>query len=155
METTLTTVCRHLRNFFKSTKESGEFSLAGGKITLKGKYLAGQYVLLSGKILADGIYKITAADNGVYTLDGAAIDEEWTGDVYGLRMPTEFLELVEQINTAVAKEKKNAGNGNVRSENWVNYSYTLASGDGGKPITWKEAFASRLTPWRKMYEGDL
>jgi len=129
----------------------GFFSLSGGEIILRGRYKAGQYILLGGSVFVDGIYKISGIDGDAYSLDGADTDEDWSGAVYGLAIPSDFLEIVEEIKVLQAQSSRNPNAGLVQSERFQNYSYTMATADNGLPATWKDVFSSRLNPFREMF----
>lgn len=58
-------VCREVRNFFVRTEESGEFLLQDGEIEVSGYYLPGQFVLITGSILNDGVFRVESVDDGV------------------------------------------------------------------------------------------
>ena len=149
MNTMMFQVCEHVRNFFEVSQENGDFSVSGGKISLENQYKTGQYVLLTGSVLVDGIYKITAVNNGAYTLEGVDTDEEWTGIVYGLRIPLDFIKLCGEIYDFQEKE----GNSILVSETVLGF-HSWSKGTGANksvPADWTDRFSNRLNPYRKMF----
>jgi len=54
---------RKCRNFFNFSAEDGEFELVDGNIVLGESYKVGQYLLMTGSILVDGVYQIIAKDD--------------------------------------------------------------------------------------------
>ncbi len=145
-------VMREVKNFFEISSETGGFSLAGGKIALKDKYKAGQYILLSGSLLANGVYKIAADENGVYTLEGAAVDEDWSGIVFGLAVPPDFVALCAEIK-AFNDNPANAPSAITGETVKGHYTWSKATGANGTPAGWREVFRTRLQPFRKMFTG--
>jgi hypothetical protein len=143
-------VMRETRNFFECSAEYGKFSLSGGKISLVNEYKAGQYILLTGSVLVDGVYRISAAKNGKYTLDGAEVNENWTGVVYGLAVPQEFVRLCGEIREF---QQKNSDS-NIVSETVLGvHSWAKGTDKSGAPLGWQRVFADRLNPYRRMFGG--
>jgi hypothetical protein len=155
-------VMREVRNFFDVSVERREFVLSKGKISLSGKYEVGQYILLTGSLLVNGVYRVAAVSRGRYTLDlptgqagGAEIDEKWAGIVYGLAVPPEFVKLCEEIQ----KFDESSGNNNIVSEtvigvhSWTRATRTDGSRAKGVPVTWRDMYADRLNHYRRMFSG--
>lgn len=82
-------------------------------------------------------------------------DEEFEGVVIPLAIPSQFLELAKQIELFNEATIKNPTFGQVTHESFGGYSYTIASGKNGIPVTWKETFESRLNNYRKMIEEKV
>ena len=147
MEQTLTAVCGHINNHFIRTIERGNFVISSGIINAKEKYLIGQYILVCGSILSDGIYRV---NDGLITLDGAA-DEEFSGAVCGLAIPKTFLEVVQSIEvfqTAAANDKSGS---KYISESFGGWAGARAINSKGMIAGWEETFAETLNKWRRMY----
>ena len=140
-------VMREVRNFFESTSETGEYTITDSKITLKGGYVPGQYILIFGSVLNDGIYKLS---DTVYTLGGAH-DETFKGTIYGLRVPSDFVAICNEVAEFNDTNKPS----NVVSENFGSYSYTKASeAQSGVVVgvaTWQSSFRRKLNPFRRMF----
>ena len=143
---TILMVSREIRNFFAITSESGDFTVENSVIKLSGKYLLGQYILISGSILNDGVYLPTKP---LCTLEGAR-DEQFNGTVYGLSIPRDFLDLCGEIKEFMESDAGKASS--LSSETVIGvYSHTRGTKDDGSPVTWKDVFAGRLNRFRKMF----
>ena len=73
-------------------------------------------------------------------------NETFDGCIWLLYPPRDFLALCEQIAEFETKTPVGA----LQSESLEGYSYSRASGKNGL-LTWQEAFASRLRPYRRMF----
>lgn len=147
----LDNVCQYCRNyFFRSDRIlTGTFTIAGGGITGDGVTLSdmvkpGQYYLIAGSDLNDGIHQYGRTDD-------ALEDEVFYGNVFPLSIPKAFLALVSEITDWQTK------NGAIvtspfSSESFGGYSYSKASGLSSESgaASWQNAFQGRLTPWRKL-----
>lgn len=147
---TMIQVCREVRNFFLSgSSEMGDYFIESGAITLNGTYKTGQWLLITGSLLNDGIYKITSAEDQSYALDGDLIDQEFHGTIYGLRIPSDFIKLCEEIREFNEKTGKPSS---LVGESVVGfYSHTRATDKNGAPVGWQTVFASRLAPFRRLF----
>lgn len=140
-------VMRHIHNFFEVSDESGNFTITGGIIALKGKYITGQYIAVTGSVLNDGVYLLT---NTLYTLSQAQ-DEAFNGIVYGLRIPRDFLSLVSDIEQFVAKAGADSP---YTSESVVGlHSWSKATDKTGAPVSWETVYKKRLNPYRRMFSS--
>lgn len=143
----LNEICRELHNYFETSKYFGRFVISNGEIDLSdlvedGSLQEGQYFRIVGSIFNDGIYKYPTSDlKDEIFKDGA---------VWPLAIPNELVELSAEI--ADWNEKNGSVlNSPFQSESFGGYSYTKASGNNGSgTFTWKDQFASKLNPWRKM-----
>ncbi len=145
-------VCQYCRNYFFRPDRvfTGTFSIANNEltgdngVTLSDMVKPGQYYLVAGSDLNDGIHQ-----NG--REDDALEDEVFYGSVLPLSIPKAFLALVSEITDWQSK------NGAVvtspySAESFGGYSYSKSSGltsESGAP-SWANAFQGRLTPWRKL-----
>lgn len=143
----LSHVMNSINNYFVRTVEHGTFTISGGVITVHDTYLVGQHIRIMGSLLNDGVFEVK---NTLISIPGAG-DETFTGAVCGLAVPADFLELVEQITAFQSKASKNPAAGMLQSESFGGYAYSVATGANGLPATWKEAFATRLNPYRRMH----
>ena len=136
-------VMRQIRNYFQTGYLSGDFSVTGGVLL---PAPACGYVLISGSAWHDGVWAVS----GDTLLDAAALpDEQFTGRVYELHPPNDFLALVAEISDYDEKNPVGA----LQGESFGDYSYTRAG--AGQPGTqgWQTAFRSRLDPYRRMFSG--
>lgn len=138
MESTMYMVMKHIKNFFPDTSKqmSGRFVVSSGAVDPFPSLLDGQYVLIEGSILNDGVW------NGGFT---TLRDEEFNGVVTPLKVPHDFVMLVGEIESWIAENGSNP----YVSESFGGYSYTRATGSHGVQ-SWSEVFATRLNAWRKL-----
>lgn len=152
MEQLLDEVCAYVHNYFPTKKpngiHTGIFNISSG--TIECDFLVeGQYFRVKGSIFNDGVHRYPATD---------LQDEEFIGEIWAMAVPQNLLSLIEEIE---AWNAKYGGIDSVNyspftSESFNNYSYSKGSrsnGSGsssGTPVTWKDAFASRLARWRKI-----
>lgn len=130
-------IMREIRNFFPASCHSGTFTIENGIISPE-CVSEGQYFLVEGSILNDGVWK--------YGTDELT-DEAFTGYITLLAPPKAFLALVSEIKTYQCKYGEA---GPYTSESFGGYSYTKAAGTNGTPASWQDVFRSRLNIWRKI-----
>lgn len=133
----LYSVCKYIKNFFVSSIKSGVYTIEDGTIDLP--LIDGQYFLIEGSVLNDGVYQ--------YPVTGLR-DEAFNGTIVGMSIPQEFLDLVKEIEAY--NEKSSQDSGLYVSESFGGYSYTKATDSNGNVASWKSAFANRLNLWRKL-----
>ncbi len=140
MQLTLDEFCGHLRNYFDCVRRSGEYTIENGQLDLD-FVQNGQYFRIVGSVFNDGVYQAPAT--GLH-------DETFTGSVWALKLPPDFIALYTECNDWAAKYGDGAA-GPYLSESFAGYSYTKAtSGDGRTVSTWAEAFKTRLNRYRKL-----
>jgi hypothetical protein len=143
-------VCAHIHNFFLSRngvahhRESGTFTISEGSIDLP-FLMDGQYFLITGSRFSDGVHK--------YPVEGLT-DETFTGIIWEMRPPKDFLDLVDEIDNWNTKYAS-VMNSPYSSESFNGYSYQKAqsyasNGGGGFLTSWQTVFSSRLNQWRKL-----
>lgn len=140
-------VLTYLHNWFLAECHVGTWEVKGGSLDLP--FLQdGQYYRILGSVFNDGLHKHPADD---------LVDENpFSGEIWGLAIPLEIVAIADEI------KEWNDKNGSVadspfNSESFGGYSYSKGSsstaGDGGLALTgWQAAFASRLAPWKRLYE---
>lgn len=140
-------VCEHIHNYFSADEDrrAGTYTIENGILALD-HVVEGQYFRIVGSAFNDGVY-IQPADD--------LIDETFTGEVWAMKPPRDFLRTVEEIEAWVAKYGE-AAMSPYQSENVIGvYSYTKA-GAGTSSATaagsWETMFKARLNQWRKLYE---
>lgn len=140
----ITEICHEVKNWFAfdEDKNIGTFVISGGVITPSLDLQSNQYYRIIGSVFNDGVHKYGDASD-------ALTDETFTGAVWFMRVPKEFLDLVDEISTW-STNNATALNSPYQSESFGGYSYSKASGNNGKGYTWKDAFGSRLNRWRKV-----
>lgn len=132
-------VLSHLRNWFVAPDgiHKDEYEIKNGGITLP-FLVHGQYFRICGSMFNDGVYQYPAENLRTETFDGT---------IWSLRIPPEVVALSDEIAQWV---EKNGDSSTIVSESFGGYSYQRATGENGKPLTWKNVFASRLNRWRKL-----
>lgn len=141
-------VLRNLNNWFEvpGKRLTGFFQVEGGALTLPdGWLLDGQYFLVSGSVMNDGLHKWPAYD---------MVDEGFEGEVQALAVPMAVQDLADRIEIWWEKYGK-AAESPYQSESFGGYTYTKASGNGSQGgsqgrLTWCDAFRSELNRWRKL-----
>lgn len=133
-------VLRYLRNFFPGFQWFvNDCEIKDGVIELSGLNV-GQYFMIEGSRLNDGIWR--------YKVDSLK-DETFDGWITELRIPDSLISLASEIETWQAENSK-AVESPYQSESFGGYSYTKASGNGGKSFGWQDAFYSRLKVYKKL-----
>lgn len=142
----LTELLATLNNWFVKTLELGEytFEVTGEVYTISGSfgedYIVGQYISIDGSKLNDGVYKITAVETGVLTVDLPVIDEVVDVALWGLAVPKVIVDLATEIQTY--KTQKGQG---IVSESQGSRSVSYADG------SWVGVYRTRIAPYRKLY----
>ena len=137
----LSEICAEVRNYFCSDADKyiGTFTISGGVIAPSDFLAEGQYFRVIGSTFNDGVYK--------YPAEGLT-DEVFSGAVWAMRVPPDFLALTEEIKAFTAGD---AGKPSVyTSESFGGYSYSKATNADGSPLTWQGAFRARLNRYRKV-----
>lgn len=140
-------VLHSLNNWFEvpNKRLTGFFQVEGGALTLPdGWLLEGQYFLVSGSVLNDGLHQWPAELK----------DEEFFGEVKALAVPRAVIDLAARVEEWQAKYGE-AAESPYQSESFGGYSYTKASGNGSQGgsqgrLTWRDAFRSELKHWSKL-----
>lgn len=129
-------VLKHIRNFFPAGERiNGKFNIEDGTISLP--LLNGQYFLIEGSVLNDGVYQYPATD---------LMDEEFEGSILPMAIPKAFLDLATEISDYQSKVTATP----YQSESFGGYSYTIATNKNGNMASWADAFGTRLNAWRKI-----
>ena len=160
----LTEICAFLRNWFERDKFFGDFVIVNGQLMRSDgsalPLLSGQYFRVVGSVFNDGVHKLPeesapTRDNQTSAPDPLTIlnDEEFSGAVWSMAVPPDFLALVEDITGWVTVNAQAIASP-YTSESFAGYSYSLKSGssasDGTGGLSWQTQFAARLNPWRKI-----
>ena len=135
----LAELCAEVRNYFETDKRFGEFTISGGTFAPSDFIQDGQYFRIVGSTFNDGVYRYPAT---------GLTDETFTGAVWAMSLPPDFIALSTEI-----EEYNNSDAGKASpftSESFGGYAYTKATDSNGAPIGWQKAFASRLDQWRKI-----
>lgn len=138
-------VCEHIHNYFSADEDrrAGTYTIENGILALD-HVVEGQYFRIVGSAFNDGVY-IQPADD--------LIDETFTGEVWAMKPPRDFLRTVEEIEAWEAKYGERVMSP-FQSENVIGvYSYAKAATGGASALTgWQAAFKARLDRWRRLYD---
>lgn len=141
-------ILRYLNNYFFRFKEVGEFEIVDNKLTgTKGQYLEGQYLLVEGSYLNDGVLEVLSVGENEIGLKKAC-SEKFKGVVYSLAIPNSLKELAKEIEEWEEDNKKT----DIISESFEGYSYTKANVNG-RVATWKDVFKEELKQYRSVSDG--
>lgn len=130
-------VMRHVRNHFIRDVLEGEFTQASGVLTPAEDFAPGMWIAITGKDAPFGVYRLDEK-GGIPDLD----DTVFSGTIYRLDPPADFLRLCGDIGCWAAANPDPG----VESEKLGAYSVSR------KAVSWQEAFAPALHPYRRMYE---
>ena len=145
----LTQICAELKNYFSSNGDRiiGDFEIISGNIVPSISIQDGQYYRIVGSVFNDGVHKF-----GDIT-DNLVDEPTFHGAVWLMRVPEDVINLATEI---AEWQSKNADiiSSPYMSESFGGYSYSKAVGNsnsgGTSNYSWKDAFASRLNPYRKI-----
>ena len=129
-------VMRHVRNHFIRDAMTDTWQHTGGVLTPAEGLMPGMWIAITGEGAPWGVYQLDE-NGGIPDLG----DLSWTGPLYRLQPPADFLRLCGDIACWAAANPDPA----ITGEKLGEYSHTRQA------ITWESAFASALAPWRCMY----
>lgn len=156
----LTELCAHLRNYFLRDYNNpdayihhGTFVVSGGQIQALSFLQPGQYFRIIGSVFNDGVWKYRP---GEQENDGEGLrDETFTGTIWAMSVPTQFLQLVDKIEAWIS-DNASALNSPYTSESFGSggYSYSKrkgggSGGSGSESYGWQDQFALALKPYRR------
>lgn len=146
----LNELCGYLRNYFDKEKHFGDFVIENGVISAQSDLglLENQYIRIVGSVLNDGVYQYHEAG-----IEGLA-DEAFNGAIWSLAIPKDVIAINAEIDAWKAKNEAvdSAAMSPFASESFGGYSYSKSTGssDGAIVGGWQNAFANRLSQWRKI-----
>lgn len=140
-------ICAEIKNYFvyKNDIHIGDWVISNGQISPV-LVLPTDYIRIVGSRLNDGVHKVS---------EMSLVDESFHGGIWIMSPPADFLALVEEIS---AWQEKNGGVDSAamspfQSESFGGYSYSKSSGnssDGSSSPTWQNAYATRLSGYRRI-----
>lgn len=143
-------ILKIINNYFYVTGEKGSYNIQNNKLTVKGKYIQGQYIKIEGSIMNNGVHKVLEVSDNQITLE-EAINEEFDGVIYGLAIPRDIIRLEAKVKEF---EECSANRRSVIvSDSTGAYSRTKATDKNGNVQTWIGVFANDLRPYRKLTSG--
>lgn len=141
----LSEICHDLRNYFDTKKYFGKFVISDNSITGTYDIQDGQYFRIVGSVFNDGVHEYPPKD---------LTDEEFTGAIWAMAVPSEVIALADEIKDWAEKygSVDSANMSPYNSESFGGYSYSKSGGgsSGDGTGTWQKAFANRLNEWRKI-----
>ncbi len=140
MTVTMSELMRVVRNAFVDGAADGTWRAKDGVLSGDGAPLPPGWVMVEGGPLP-GIHHIEA-DGAIEGLP----DGEWSGRIWLLSPPEDFVRLLEEINAWL--DKHDDAGVIRRSERFGAYSQDTSYASA---LTWQTAFADRLMPYRKMF----
>ena len=139
----MTELCQELRNYFEKEKRTGSFRIVDGMLDVD-FLLPGQYFRVMGSIFNDGVHQYGEEEMS---------DEDFVGSVWSLAIPEAVINLAQEIQEWRSKyeEAGSSAMSPFTSESFGGYSYSKGSGSAaGSAVSWRNAFAPRLSAWRKL-----
>lgn len=130
-------VMRHVRNHFILDSIFAVWQHTGGTLTPGSKLTPGTWIAITGADAPVGVYQLDEK-GGIPDLG----EVTWTGRIYRLNPPADFIRLCGDI-ACWAQANPDAS---VTDEKLGAYSVSR------RGVTWQEAFAPALAPYRRMYQ---
>jgi len=138
-------VLQAINNYFVDDHcDLTEVMLDGINVKRPDKFVQGQYILILGSKMSDGVFTVLDVTGNKLTLDlEVDLIPEQTKNMVAcsLSIPRAVLNLADEIEAYNAKN-----DGSVASESLGDYSVTY--GDGA---TWITVFRNKLAPYKKAY----
>lgn len=142
MAVSVAAVMRRCRNYFETGYIDGTFRITGNALHVPEKT---GYVYISGSRQHDGVWELChgyLTGRDVCGLD----DEEFTGRVWLLSPPPDFLDLCKTISEYAEKNPVGA----PVQERFGEYSY-MRNMRSGSDSGWTAAFKGQIAPFCRMY----
>lgn len=139
-------ICREIRNYFtqQNDKHWGTYTIENGNINAS-FLIPNQYFAIFGSKLNDGVYVNDAEELA------SLKDETFTGSVWDMRVPAEFIALCEDLDKFNAKvDELQLIDKGYASESWGGYSYSLSSSAPASMLMWQDRLNRSLNMWRKL-----
>lgn len=146
MNVSVGAVMRSINNYFESGYRATTYTITGGSISPGELLVPGMWIAITGSVFHDGAWQL-GENLTLSNRQAGTPDETFYGRVYFLHPPADFLKTCE----AIAEFAQKTPVSGLQSESFGEYSQTRASGKSGGVLTWQEAFADSLRPYRNMY----
>lgn len=141
MAVSVAAVMRHCRNYFETGYIDGTFRITGNALP---EAVGSHFVYISGSSMHDGVWEVCDGYLTGRSVEGLH-DEEFTGRVWLLAPPVDFLELCKTISDYEEKNPLTT----LASETFGGYSRTWNAQQVGK--RWNVAYSASLGPYVHMY----
>lgn len=134
-------ICGEIRNYFEIGSVTGTFKVRDGMISPLDFLQYGQYYRVIGSVFNDGVHRYG---------DASMTDEEFTGEIRAMAVPSALICLSEEIRAYA--ESDAAKPSPYVSESFGGYTYTRASrgSTAASDNAWQTVFAKKLNRWRKI-----
>lgn len=129
-------VMRHVRNHFIRDRRIATWTHTSGTLVPSAYFKPGMWIAIVGEEEFCGVYQLDE-QGGIPNLG----DVTWTGDIYRLNPPADFIRLCGDISCWAAANPDPL----VQSEKLGEYSVTR------KACNWETAFAAALAPYKRMF----
>ena len=129
-------VMRHVRNHFVRDSRTGTWKHVSGTLTPSAYFSPGMWIAIVGAGDFCGVYQLDE-QGGIPDLG----DVSWTGEIYRLNPPADFIRLCGDISCWAAANPDPA----IQSEKLGQYSVTREA------CSWETAFAAALNPDKRMF----
>lgn len=143
-------VLRSLNDFFIRTVVAGSKVETDGITVSDGtKFVAGQYILVIGSVLNNGVLKVKTVTGNKIATDETLYPETNAIRVCGMAVPRGLLDIITEITEYNAANPRG-----ISQESLGDYSVTYssgASGGGSNDLSWYGIFKSRLAAYKKVY----
>lgn len=163
----LTDLCAEINNYFfdmEDDAQHGKYRVEDGKLIPAPDLTDGQYYRLLGSVFNDGVHRFRESaemdSEEHFVEDNEMVDEpEFTGTVWGMKIPPAVLTLTEEIAAWRDKNESldSANMSPFQSESFDIYNYSKGSsgqsksGAASAAVTWQGQFASRLNKYRRLW----
>ncbi len=121
----------------------GTFRITGNALP---EAVGARFIYISGSLSHNGVWEIDEHGFLMGRSVEGLMDEEFTGRVWMLAPPVDFLELVKDMQ---AYEEKNPHTAVLR-ESFGGYSVERAATADGRPVTPERMFLTRINPYMHM-----
>ena len=144
--TDITRMCTILNNFFTDKKHIFYDTYNIYDNIFKSDFLChGQYFRITGSKLNDGIFCNVPEDLKRLR------DETFTGSVWAMEVPADFIRLCDDVERFNAKIAELSGNfQGYASESWGGYSYTLPTSAPSYMLDWQRRIRQDMNFYRKI-----
>ena len=129
-------VMRHVRNHFVRDSITGPWQHTGGVLTPADRLSPGMWVAIVGDDAPLGVFQLDEL-GGIHGLE----DRAWTGTLYRLDPPADFIRLCGDIACWNTANPDPASTGEKLGQ------YSLSR----QAMNWQTAFAIALAPYQRMY----
>lgn len=129
-------VMRYVRNHFVRSSVAGHWTHVDGRLTPADGFAPGMWIAVTGENAPSGVFQLDEY-GGIPNQP----DTSWTGVIYRLDPPADFIRLCGDIGYWAAANPDPAVTGETLG------AYKVSR----RAVTWETAFAPALLPYRRMF----